>query len=115
MQGKLNRNVIRSDFIPIRTYVHIFLQGLDDEDDDEEDEDEFGQFRPHHQGGMGGNPGGGGVGGGGGMSQSGFKKLKPDVNLPGPTNLVVEGREFMIGDFMVIKSDQDRDSAPIWR
>lgn len=89
--------------------IPIHHSGLDDEDDDEyEDDDEFGRRQHHgHHVGMEGVVGG--------MSQSGFKKLKPDVNLPGPTNLVPDGREFMIGDFMVLKSDQDRDSAPIWR
>lgn len=50
-------------------------------------------------------------------SKSGFKKLKasPSSELPEPTQLVPDGHEFSIGDFMVLKSDADRESAPIWR
>ena len=35
--------------------------------------------------------------------------------LPLPTRLVPDGKEFSIGDFMVLKSDANRESAPIWR
>ena len=45
-------------------------------------------------------------------NQSGFQKVE---QLPPPTQLVPDGKEFTIGDFMVLKSDADRDSAPIWR
>ena len=45
-------------------------------------------------------------------SKSGFQKVE---QLPPPTQLVPDGKEFTIGDFMVLKSDADRDSAPIWR
>lgn len=45
-------------------------------------------------------------------SKSGFQKVE---QLPPPTQLIPDGKEFTIGDFMVLKSDADRDSAPIWR
>ena len=51
-------------------------------------------------------------------SKSGFKKLKTPQDpgmLPAPTQLVPEGRDPAIGDFLVLKSDINRDSAPIWR
>lgn len=51
-------------------------------------------------------------------NKSGFKKLPSSAGsnpLPIPTNLVPDGKEFNTGDFMVLKSDAERDSAPIWR
>ena len=45
-------------------------------------------------------------------STSGFQKVE---QLPPPTQIIPEGKEFTIGDFMVLKSDAERDSAPIWR
>ena len=35
--------------------------------------------------------------------------------LPPPTQLIPDGKEFTIGDFMVLNSDADRDWEPIWR
>lgn len=69
-----------------------------------------------------------GVGGGGGgitasgggtpgvqsITNSGFNKQKYD-SLPPPTKLLPDRAEFSIGDFMILKSDLHRDSAPIWR
>lgn len=49
---------------------------------------------------------------------SGFKKLKQNPalqNLPPPTSLVPPGRDYSVGDFMVLKEDAARESAPIWR
>ncbi|TRY73107.1 hypothetical protein TCAL_11821 [Tigriopus californicus] len=48
------------------------------------------------------------------QSNSGFNKQKYD-SLPSPTKLLPDRAEFSIGDFMILKSDLHRDSAPIWR
>ena len=64
----------------------------DDEDDEEEEEEEEGFVN----------------------KKSGFKKIN-NMALPQPTNLVPDGKDFNIGDFMVLRSDAERDSAPLWR
>ena len=45
---------------------------------------------------------------------SGFRRVSAS-DVPPPTQLVPDGREFGVGDFMVLKNDAARDSAPIWR
>jgi hypothetical protein len=45
--------------------------------------------------------------------QLGLKKLSSP--LPLPTNLVPDGCPFNVGDFMVLRTDVDRESSPIWR
>jgi hypothetical protein len=35
--------------------------------------------------------------------------------VPSMTSLVPEGQDFKTGDFVVLKEDVERESAPIWR
>jgi hypothetical protein len=37
------------------------------------------------------------------------------TNTPSMTSLVPEGQDFKTGDFVVLKEDVERESAPIWR
>jgi len=78
--------------------------GAGADDDDYIDEDEVPEMPRHSDGRFMSNQEI--------KSKSGFQKVE---QLPPPTQLIPEGKEFTIGDFMVLKSDADRDSAPIWR
>ena len=79
------------------------------DDDDYIDEDEVPEMPRHSDGRFMSNQE---VKSAAAKSQSGFQKVE---SLPPPTQLVPDGKEFTIGDFMVLKSDANRDSAPIWR
>merc|ERR1712117_36530 len=79
------------------------------DDDDYIDEDEVPEMPRHSDGRFMSNQE---VKSAAAKNQSGFQKVE---SLPPPTQLVPDGKEFTIGDFMVLKSDANRDSAPIWR
>lgn len=40
---------------------------------------------------------------------------KTNSSFPPPTSIVPEGKDFSTGDFMVLKTDAEREGAPIWR
>ncbi len=43
------------------------------------------------------------------------KQALLQTGLPPPTRVVAEGAEFRVGDFMVLRSDAENMSSPIWR
>ena len=69
---------------------HRLLDESEDEDEDDEDEMLLKRSKKYSAS----------------SASSGF---------PSTTTLVPEGQDFKTGDFVVLKEDVERESAPIWR
>ena len=68
-----------------------------DEDDDEDDEDEL-LFKRSKK-----------------FAATHSSSSSSSSHFPTMTSLVPEGQDFRTGDFVVLKEDAERESAPIWR